>query len=104
MALGSSRFLCCTRRIARWLTYDSIRERIWHLLNVEQNRYPTYSAFSNDRWVVNGRSSDYDSIESIHNSLHGMIGGSGHMGDPDYAGWVFQSNIITTQVLMRLQL
>ncbi|KAF8243965.1 Di-copper centre-containing protein [Wilcoxina mikolae CBS 423.85] len=79
-------------------TMINIRERIYHLLNAEQNRYPTYPAFSNDRWVKNGRSSDYDSIESVHNSLHSWIGGNGHMGDPSVAGfdpifWLHHCNI-----------
>ncbi|KAF9221154.1 Di-copper centre-containing protein [Gyrodon lividus] len=27
------------------------------------------------------------SLESVHNSIHGVIGGNGHMGNPDYAGF-----------------
>lgn len=76
----------------------NLRERIWYLLNLEQNRYPTYQAFSNNKWVSNGRSSDYDSLESVHDSFHGILGGSGHMGNPGYAGfdpifWLHHCNV-----------
>jgi len=76
----------------------NVRERVWHLLNIEQDKYPTYQAFSNNRWNPNGRSSDYDSIESIHDTLHGWLGGGGHMGNPEYAGfdpifWLHHCNV-----------
>lgn len=42
-----------------------------------QNGYKDYKAFSNDGWVRNGRADDYDSLESIHNIIHGITGGDG---------------------------
>lgn len=42
--------------------------------------YPNYMNFSNKAWITNSANA-YDSLESIHDQLHGQIGmNSGHMG------------------------
>ena len=41
--------------------------------------YPTYDKFSNDGWIPQ-QAGSYDSLESLHGQLHGLIGNGGHMG------------------------
>jgi len=46
--------------------------------------------FSNHRTATgttNNGISSHTSIENLHDSLHGLIGGAGHMGNPDYAAF-----------------
>ncbi|KIJ62510.1 hypothetical protein HYDPIDRAFT_169156 [Hydnomerulius pinastri MD-312] len=48
-----------------------------------------YDEFSNTL-NESRREMDYSnmgSLEGVHNSIHGAIGGNGHMGNPDYAGF-----------------
>ncbi|KAI5776389.1 hypothetical protein EDC01DRAFT_479471 [Geopyxis carbonaria] len=62
------------------------RDRVYFLLSrVESDPKHTFGSFSSNKWVPNGRSSDYDSLESVHDWLHGFIGGD--MGDPTYAAF-----------------
>ncbi|KAK6539639.1 hypothetical protein TWF694_009845 [Orbilia ellipsospora] len=53
---------------------DSLRNRVFNILNYERN----YNIFSNKAWD-GGNSDNQDSIESIHDSVHGIVGGNGHM-------------------------
>ena len=53
----------------------SLRDRIYALLS--RNKYQNYQHFSNDGWVNNNNPDDYDSLEAVHNLIHGIIGGSG---------------------------
>ncbi|KAI4259586.1 MAG: hypothetical protein LQ352_000654 [Teloschistes flavicans] len=57
--------------------------------------YPRFTNFSNSAWTPN--SPGYDSLESLHNQIHGLIGNGGHMGVIDYAGfdplfWLHHAN------------
>ncbi|KAL8707535.1 MAG: hypothetical protein Q9220_007477 [cf. Caloplaca sp. 1 TL-2023] len=47
--------------------------------------YPRFTNFSNSAWTPN--SPGYDSLESLHNQIHGLIGNGGHMAIIDYAGF-----------------
>lgn len=49
------------------------------LLNLLQ-AYPTYNKFSNKAWLSNitNPSGSYDSLESLHDAIHGLIGNGGH--------------------------
>ncbi|KAF9220357.1 Di-copper centre-containing protein [Gyrodon lividus] len=48
-----------------------------------------YDEFSNtlneSRRIMDNRNNG--SLEGVHNSIHGIIGGNGHMGNPDYAAF-----------------
>lgn len=47
-------------------------------MNLLEN-YPTYSHFSNKAWYPNDAST-YDSLESLHDQIHGLVGtNGGHM-------------------------
>ncbi|PVF95429.1 Di-copper centre-containing protein [Serendipita vermifera] len=73
----------------------TIRDRTYNLLS----QATTYEAFSNDGYL--GPRTDpkfFDSLESIHNSIHGLTGSSGHMGYVDYAAfdpvfWLHHCNV-----------
>ena len=43
--------------------------------------YPTFAKFSNKAWLsdVTNVGGSYDSLESIHDAIHGLIGNGGHM-------------------------
>lgn len=48
--------------------------------------YPEYGNFSNKGWIP-GTPGSYDSLESLHDQLHGLLGSGGHMSivsDPLY--------------------
>ena len=49
-------------------------------------RVTTWPAFSNH--TVGDGGSRSNSLEGIHDNIHGMVGGIGHMGDPSVAGTV----------------
>ncbi|KAG0642710.1 hypothetical protein HOY80DRAFT_881126 [Tuber brumale] len=57
-----------------------------------------FEFFSNDGWNNNRDLDYYDSLESIHNTIHNTIGGGGHMSYPDYAAfdpifWLHHTNV-----------
>ncbi|TGZ79980.1 Di-copper centre-containing protein [Ascodesmis nigricans] len=100
-----------TRRLEQFITTRpfgsnlNLRDRLFMLLNIEQ-RLPgqSFRAFSSDQWESNGRSSDYASAESLHDSLHVELGSHrtlrtrGHMIDPSVAGfdpifWLHHCNV-----------
>lgn len=61
---------------------ESNKPRLYNLFG----RYTNFTAFSNSAWIINelGRSDsmdyeNYDSIESLHDLIHGIIGLGGHM-------------------------
>ena len=59
--------------------------------------YPTYDHFSNEGWIPQQPGS-YDSLESLHDQLHGLIGNGGHMGIIDYSAfdpvfWLHHVNV-----------
>ncbi|KAG8810691.1 hypothetical protein FRC17_002833, partial [Serendipita sp. 399] len=70
----------------------TLRDRTYILLT----QYDSYSVVSNDKWPVpRGR---FDSIESVHGSVHIFVGNDGHMGVADYAAfdpvfWLHHCNV-----------
>ena len=47
---------------------------------------PNYGPFSNTAWSDN-TGATYDSIENLHNAIHGLVGNGGHMGVVPYAAF-----------------
>ncbi|KAI4093348.1 MAG: hypothetical protein LQ344_002936 [Seirophora lacunosa] len=71
---------------------DSYAQRFVNLLQA----YPRFANFSSSAWTPN--SPGYDSLESLHNQIHGLIGNGGHMAVIDYAGfdplfWLHHANV-----------
>ncbi|KAI4164925.1 MAG: hypothetical protein LQ342_001558 [Letrouitia transgressa] len=60
---------------------DTYSQRFMTLLQA----YPAFANFSNSQWTPN--SPGYDSLEALHNQIHGLIGNGGHMSIIDYAGF-----------------
>ncbi|CZR68874.1 related to tyrosinase precursor (monophenol monooxygenase) [Phialocephala subalpina] len=46
-----------------------------------------YTTFSNEAWIKDNDPSSYDSIESIHDQIHGLTGSGGHMTYIDYSAF-----------------
>ncbi|KAI1004240.1 hypothetical protein K3495_g3971 [Podosphaera aphanis] len=61
----------------------NIRSRIYAILT----NYHDYLAFSNEGFRSLARPDEQDSLEAIHDQIHGLIGGGGHMSFTDYAGF-----------------
>jgi tyrosinase len=61
----------------------SFRSRLYILLT----NYHDYTTWSNEAWIKNGSPSYYDSIESLHDQIHGLTGSGGHMTYIDYSGF-----------------
>ena len=53
----------------------SFRDRLYNLFTA----YPDYGNFSNEAWIPDD-GGNYDSLESIHDQIHGLVGSGGHMG------------------------
>ncbi|KAL8679857.1 MAG: hypothetical protein Q9186_003877 [Xanthomendoza sp. 1 TL-2023] len=60
---------------------NTYAQRFMNLLQA----YPRFANFSNSAWTPNALG--YDSLESLHNQIHGLIGNGGHMAVIDYAGY-----------------
>ncbi|KAL0630990.1 hypothetical protein Q9L58_010157 [Maublancomyces gigas] len=74
----------------------NLRDRIYALLS--KGNYQNFQYFSNDGWNNNNSPDDYDSLESVHNNIHVLLGGPGHMSDPGYAAfdpvfWLHHVNV-----------
>ncbi|KAG8825735.1 hypothetical protein FRC19_010652 [Serendipita sp. 401] len=74
--------------------HGTIRQRTHTLLSSPFFR--SYEFFSNDQITKNVSKSTIDSLEAIHGSIHGYIGG--HMDDLDYAAfdpvfWLHHANV-----------
>ncbi|KAK4193361.1 putative tyrosinase [Podospora australis] len=67
-------------------------------LNVDQNQrslsqrlyilfsnYGDYSRFSNNAWIPQVNNASYDSLESLHDTIHNLAGGGG-LGQPNFQG------------------
>lgn len=52
----------------------SYRDRLYNLFTA----YPRFNNFSNKAWFPND-GGNYDSIESLHDQIHGLVGSGGHM-------------------------
>lgn len=61
----------------------SIRSRLYNLLTTEHD----FTRFGNAEWIPNPRPEGYDSIESIHDTIHGLSGMGGHMNVVIYASF-----------------
>lgn len=71
----------------------SLRDRIHVLFRT----YTNFNQFGNSAWYPDN-SGRYDSVESVHDVVHGMVGGGGHMGFVDYSAmdpffWLHHTNI-----------
>ncbi|KAL8771913.1 MAG: hypothetical protein Q9209_002851 [Squamulea sp. 1 TL-2023] len=60
---------------------NTYAQRFMNLLQA----YPRFANFSNSAWTPGQLG--YDSLESLHNQIHGLIGNGGHMAIIDYAGF-----------------
>lgn len=61
----------------------SFRNRLYNLFT----NYHDYVTFSNEAWIPSDNTEGYDSIESIHDQIHGLTGSGGHMTYIDYSGF-----------------
>jgi tyrosinase len=62
----------------------TFRSRLYTLLT----NYHNYSTFSNEAWInSNDNPNNYDSIESLHDQIHGLTGSGGHMGYIEYSAF-----------------
>lgn len=50
-------------------------------------RQSDYGAFSTTAWPADQRNGSYDSLESIHNQIHALVGALGHMGFIPYSAF-----------------
>jgi len=70
---------------------EDLRTKVGMLFSFPDDADPamTYDQYSNTR--NESRQEDDNTtigpLEGVHNSIHGAIGGNGHMGNPDYAGF-----------------
>ncbi|CAK7237697.1 hypothetical protein SEUCBS140593_010079 [Sporothrix eucalyptigena] len=55
--------------------FPSIQQRLYNLFSNYQN----FSTFSNEAWIPTSSSGKYDSIESLHDTIHSLAGLQGHM-------------------------
>jgi tyrosinase len=72
----------------------ALTDKVYYLVA----RQADYAPFSNTGFPVEKRNGSYDSLESIHNQVHGLVGGNGHMAyvplstfDPLF--WLHHCNI-----------
>lgn len=61
----------------------SFRSRLYNLFT----NYHDYATFSNEAWIPSNNPNGYDSIESIHDQVHGLSGSGGHMSYVDYSAF-----------------
>lgn len=59
----------------------SLKDRLYTLLS----RQTHYAPFSNTGYQGPLRNGNYDSLESLHNQIHALVGG--HMGSVNFAGF-----------------
>ena len=62
---------------------SSFRSRLYNLFTQDHS----YATFSNEAWIPNPNPQGYDSLESIHDQVHGLIGQGGHMSYIDYSAF-----------------
>ncbi|KAI9895089.1 MAG: hypothetical protein M1814_000314 [Vezdaea aestivalis] len=60
----------------------SLHDRTYLLLS----RQSSYGAFSNKAYT-DSRGQSYDSVEAIHDTIHGLVGNGGHMGYVPYSAF-----------------
>ncbi|EGO02352.1 hypothetical protein SERLA73DRAFT_71478 [Serpula lacrymans var. lacrymans S7.3] len=68
-----------------------LRAKVVRLFTFHDNEDPakTWDEFSNHRMQSKGPNDDYihGSLEGVHDTVHSLVGGNGHMSDPDYAAF-----------------
>jgi tyrosinase len=65
--------------------FDGLQQNVDILLS--DPNYQDFAAFSNHQWQ-NSEPSTFASLEDIHNSIHGLVGGNmGHMAELDYSAF-----------------
>ncbi|KAG9248530.1 hypothetical protein BJ878DRAFT_476387 [Calycina marina] len=62
---------------------SSFRSRLYNLFSNDHN----YSTFGNQAWIPNPNLQGYDSLESLHDQIHGLVGQGGQMGYIDYSAF-----------------
>ncbi len=55
--------------------FQSFQQRLYNLFS----NYKNYSAFSNEGWIPAAGDGEYDSVESLHDTIHTLLGLQGHM-------------------------
>ena len=76
----------------------TLRDRTYNILT----QIKDYNMFSHDASSGNEHPpAGFDSIEAIHNQIHGLAGRNGHMGVVDYAAfdpvfWMHHANVCGT--------
>ncbi|TAQ88827.1 hypothetical protein B7494_g2828 [Chlorociboria aeruginascens] len=77
--------------------FESFQSNVNLLMN--DPNYTDFAAFSNHQWARSNAPGAYGSLEDVHNSIHGEVGGNGgQMADTDYAGfdpvfWLHHVNV-----------
>lgn len=62
----------------------SFQQRLYNLFA----NYPNYTSFSNEGWIPTDNNGTYDSIESLHDSIHTLGGGNfGHLSIIQYSAF-----------------
>ncbi|KAL9136330.1 MAG: hypothetical protein Q9175_002475, partial [Cornicularia normoerica] len=72
---------------------QAIHDATYQLIADQSN----YAPFSNTGYT-DGRGGSYNSLENMHNAIHGLVGNGGHMGYIPYAGfdpifWLHHANV-----------
>lgn len=63
---------------------EALRSRLFTLFT----NYHDYASFSNEAWILQNNPEGYDSIESVHDLIHGLTGGNnGHMSYIEYSAF-----------------
>lgn len=80
--------------IGKQLVANSLRDRLYLLIARQSN----YAAFSNSGYSGELRNRSFDSLEGLHNQIHGLVGGAGHMASITYGGfdpifWLHHANV-----------
>ncbi|KAH8602664.1 hypothetical protein B0O99DRAFT_647536 [Bisporella sp. PMI_857] len=61
----------------------SFRTRLYNLFSRDHN----YTTFSNQAWIPNPNPNGLDSLEALHDQVHGILGFGGHMSYVDYSAF-----------------
>ena len=62
----------------------SFQQRLYNLFA----NYNNYSSFSNEAWIPSDNNGSYDSVESLHDSIHTLGGGNfGHLSIIQYSAF-----------------
>ncbi|KAK4231718.1 hypothetical protein QBC38DRAFT_439739 [Podospora fimiseda] len=67
------------------LNLDQNQKSLAQRLYILFSNYGNYSRFSNNAWIPQVNNASYDSIESLHDTIHNLAGGGG-LGQPNIQG------------------